>query len=617
MEYNNDFEDLSFFYDYMNFIDDQENLSGAAVLTPQKINEHFDELGKILNLLKVYPDILVDIITPVDSHFRLYFYQRILLRSFVRFKQTYATATRAASKSFLAFLSRYITCMQTPNHKTFVCAAIKKQAAAIAKEKIQEDIWVKFPLLKNEMIKIPQPGKQPLAPFVSGQDYATYNFTNGAKFDVVSVDSARGLRRHSGLIEEVIEQDQTKINEKIIPLLNVSRTTSKGEILPNEPHAAKIYVTTAGYKSMFAYDKFMETICYTVIDPQHYMAIGMSYEIPLMHGLLDPEQIREVISSPSFDRDSFDREYRSIWSGAMKGAAFDYNLMKRARIVNRAELKADKTDTDFYVISADLAKDGSANTAVVINRVSIGETHFNYKMVNALKIEHNDYMKVANELKKLIIRYRAALLVYDANGIGASLRDWLNKTTIDHETGASLPGYGVINPPPSAEKDLIRYNKKDTICYEVKANTQASDINYLFFGRLRSGAVKMLISAREAIEKYKEIKSFCLASPEKQKQYIRPYQFADQIEEELLNLDVVEITDTGRAALKVSRRNAKIQKDFFSAFSYLIWAVHNYIEMPYYKKRAKTRTSKLSALSSIQSAAGRNNNSSTRKIRHF
>lgn len=276
--------------------------------------------------------------------------------------------------------------------------------------------------------------------------------------------------------------------------------------------------------------------------------------------------------------------------------------MQKARRIKRAELKGLKIneEQEFYVISADMAKDGSANTAVVIDKVTIGETHFTYKTVNALKIDYNDYNKVANELKKLVIAYGARLLIYDANGIGAAIRDWLNKPTTDHITGEILPGYGIINPPSSAEKDLLRYNAKETLCYEIKAGSQASDINYLFFGRLNSGAIKLLIPFREALEQYKKIKSFVLASNEKQKRYLKPYQVTDQIQEELLNLDVVEIVDTGRPALKVSRRNSAIQKDFFSALSYCVWGVHQYIELPYYKKHAQNRLSHAAALSKIQ-----------------
>lgn len=61
----------------------------------------------------------------------------------------------------------------------------------------------------------------------------------------------------------------------------------------------------------FAYEKFIESLIYTAIDPDNYMTISMTYKIPLMHGLLDAHNLREVISSPSFDRDSFEREYES------------------------------------------------------------------------------------------------------------------------------------------------------------------------------------------------------------------------------------------------------------------------------------------------------------------
>ena len=354
--------------------------------------------------------------------------------------------------------------------------------------------------------------------------------------------------------------------------MNVSRRTSLGEVLPNEPNAQKIFVTTSGYMATFAYNKFIETLCLSAIDPTNYMALSMTFKIPLYHGLLDAEQIRDVIASPTFDKDSFDREYNSIWSGSLKGAAFDYKIMQRARKVIRAELKAHDIDekSEFYVICADMAKDGSANTAVVVLRVRIGDTHFLYKQVNAFQIDDNDYMKVANELKKAVAAYGARMLIYDAAGIGAALRDWINKPTTDHVTGEPLPGYGIINPPTDAEKDIIRYIAKDTICYEIKAGAKASDINYLFFARMKSGAIKMLIPFKDALEKYKQHKGFCTATNERQKRALKPYQMADRIQEELLNLDVVEIIDTGKPALKVSRRNSAIQKDFFSAFSYAV-----------------------------------------------
>ena len=241
--------------DYIDFLDNADVI-GDMLLTSKKVDQHFQECGEALNQLLAYPDILLDIVTPCDSKFNLFFYQRIVLRSMSRFRQTYVVATRAASKSFLAFASRFIASMCIPNHHSFVCANLKKQAQAIAEEKMQDDLWVKFPIFATEMsFKMMEPGKnRPRDAYRSGVDAVEYNFSHGGSFDVVSVDSARGKRRNSGLIEEVLEHNGTDLNEKIIPLMNVNRRNLRGVMVPEEPHAAKIYVTTAGYVMMPKYN---------------------------------------------------------------------------------------------------------------------------------------------------------------------------------------------------------------------------------------------------------------------------------------------------------------------------------------------------------------------------
>lgn len=571
--------------DYVDFIGDA-NLIGESIITPSKINKNFQKVGEALDLLLAYPDILVDIITPVESSFEIYFYQRVILRSMARHRQSYTVATRGASKSFLAFMSRYLMTMSLPNHKSFVCTEVKKQAVSIAREKVEGDLWVKFPLLKNEMIKIPQPGKPPAQPFTAGENYASYKFSHGGEFDVVSVDSARGFRRQSGLIEEAIEQDSVKINEKIIPLMNIGRRNLRGKFIETEPHAQKVYVTTAGYQGTFAYDKFIETLLMTAIDPDNYITISMSYRIPLMHGLIEEVTIRELKSQPTYQPEQFAREYDSRWSGAMKGAAFSYEIMQKVRKIQRAEYKAMALlPNEFYILSADMAKDGSAKTAAVVLKVRPREFNFLYQEVNAFTIDSTDYAVVANELKKAAFAFDVAMLVYDANGIGAAIRDWLNKDTID-SNGELLPGLGIMNPPENSKKDVIKRPSHLTICFEVKSNgASAGEINSIFFSRLKSGSVKMLISTNEIINRLKDKKAFALAKDEKKRRILAPYQFTDIMQEEFLNLDVAEISEGGTMILRVKRRNTAIQKDFFSAISYGVYACHKERELAYYKKK--------------------------------
>lgn len=368
-------------------------------------------------------------------------------------------------------------------------------------------------------------------------------------------------------------------------------TTFETVCLFNIEQEEIVQINSTKDQGTFAYDKFIETLCLTALDPDNYMVISMSYRIPLMHGLIQELSIRELKAQPTYDVDSFEREYESNWSGAMKGAAFSYSIMQRVRKINRAEYKerSGLNHDEFYVVSADIAKDGSAKTAVVVARVRPRDYNFLYQQVNAFSIDTTDFMVSANVLKQTVQNYDARLLIYDATGVGASMRDWLNKDTVD-ENGNTLEGLGIINPPTSAEKDIIKRPGHMMKCYEVKSTgTIASEINYIFFSRLKSGSIKMLIPTNEIINKLKENQNFALASRQKQQQILSAYQFTDIMQEEMLNLDIMEVTETGTNVLRVKRRNSAIQKDFFSAISYLVYGVHKHLELPHYKRKGKRK----------------------------
>ena len=424
--------------------------------------------------------------------------------------------------------------------------------------------------------------------YVEGSDYAEFRFTHGSIFDVVG-GHPRGMRRNFGIFEEVIEQDPVVINEEIIPLMNSPRTNSRGKINPYEPQAQKIYITTAGYMGTFAYDKNLETLCYSVIDPEHYMVLGGSYIIPMMHGRLEEQTMREIISSPSFDHESLEREYISRWSGAQVGAVFSPNTITTLRKIVRAEYRAAKLgDEEFYAVVADMAKDGSADTAVIIFRVTPKEYMFNFQAVNMFAINSTDYEIVANELKKTIAAYDARMFIYDANGIGAALRDWINKPTQDKDTGLPLPGYGIINPPESSRRDIISYPKHRTICYEIKSGGKEGErIHKFFFSRISNGSIRFLIKSSEALLKLQQNKNFLAASEVTKRRKLQPYRYMDLMELELKNLVIIDTSDNINSTMRIDRRDKKIQKDFFSAAEYGVYAVNQYLEQDYYNKRRK------------------------------
>jgi len=167
-------------------------LEKGATITNEWLERYYDMLTNWVQLFSAYPDYYLDIIRPADSEFGLFFYQRLVLRAIMRFKDIYMTAPRAFSKSFITILGLFLQCIFIPGRKTFICANTKQQAAQITKEKIEE-IYNHWPLLKKEVVG----HELKEYPGNFGKDYVTIRFRNGSQLDVVLAgDAARGGRRH-------------------------------------------------------------------------------------------------------------------------------------------------------------------------------------------------------------------------------------------------------------------------------------------------------------------------------------------------------------------------------------------------------------------------------------
>lgn len=400
----------------------------------------------------------------------------------------------------------------------------------------------------------------------------------------MDVATDRGLRRNSMDFEEIIEQDPVFVSEVALPMLSKDRTTLMGVINPNEPQAQKIFVTTAGYQGTFAYDKLITTIAMSVFEPTKYIFLSGDYRLPVYHHLVSEDEVKDRLNDPSYSKDSFEREYKSHWSNAPAGAAFKADTLMTLRKVKSVDLKnmlKDNSDS-FYAMGVDMAKDGEAQTAVVIARINPGANFFHYRFVNMFTIKSTDYMQVTNELKSYVLKYNLKLLVYDANGVGASMRDWLNKQTTD-DAGIPLEGLGIINPPDTADNDVIRYPDDKTIVYEVKAGgAKAGTIHHLFFARMSTGSITFPIRLNEAVDLYSKNESFNRMSQKKKESILNIYRTMDLAEQEFKNLSIVDTSDKINQTMQITRRNNRIQKDFFSACEYLVYGVNQQIEVPYY-----------------------------------
>lgn len=205
-------------------------------ISEERVEAILPIVRKYVAFWREYPDLFIDFMKGPNSTFNLYFYQRIFLRSAMRKKYTYATFTRAYSKSFLSVMILMIRCILYPGAHLFVTSGGKEQAAGIIKEKVQE-ICDLIPAFGREIDY--GRGKT-----IFSKDMVRIKFKNGSWFDNVAArETSRGKRRHGGLVEECVGVDGQILSEVIIPTMNVSRRAKDGKAHDDEVlNKSQIYV---------------------------------------------------------------------------------------------------------------------------------------------------------------------------------------------------------------------------------------------------------------------------------------------------------------------------------------------------------------------------------------
>jgi len=86
-------------------------------------------------------------------------------------------------------------------------------------------------------------------------------------------------------------------------------------------------MTSAGVKTSFAYERQIDTFENSIIDPNNAFCMGCDYRVPVLHGLLDKTYINKLKMSPSYNEESFAREYLSLWSGGSEESWFNFDKL--------------------------------------------------------------------------------------------------------------------------------------------------------------------------------------------------------------------------------------------------------------------------------------------------
>lgn len=347
--------------------------------------------------------------------------------------------------------------------------------------------------------------------------------------------------------------------------MNVERKQANGLKNENEPQQIQLWMSSASDKNTFCYDKAIEMMELSILNPKKCFVFGCTYKVPMQVGLLPKNFLNEIKTSQTFSEESFAKEYLSRFVGSSSASWFNYEKIKRHRKLVNPEVKEIVRDgiKSFYIISVDIARRGCQTVATILKVFPDAEYRCN--LVNLYVLGKTEDEKVLDKqiiaLKKLIEAFNPKEVVIDINGLGIFFADGMIKETLDPSTGKIYPAYGFFNRD---EYMNIQPRQCQKILYGIKANTQInSEMHSILYAKIDSGKLNFLISEKEAKNKLMNTKVGQKMSPEKRIERCMPHELTSILIKEMMNLQIKPAGANNLIA--VEQINKRITKDKFSA----------------------------------------------------
>lgn len=573
-------------------------VSKKAGISKARVNASLGSLRKLVSFFRFYPDIYLDLIKDPQENFELKPYQRLFLRAILRHRYVYCTFVRGYSKSFIAVLANYLKCVFYPNSKVFMVSPGKQQSVSIIIEKVEE-IWKFWPALRKEILE----GRGSEYSKMQ-KDFFRLHFKNGSYFDVLACNErSRGQRRTAGIIEESAQIDGKILTSVILPTMNISRRAACGYEDPNDiTNKSQTYITTAGEKGTYAYDRLTQILIWSVARPDESLCIGGSWRIPVMYNLLSKDFVKDLKEDGSYSDAVFAREYESQWGGGNMDSFFNGTEFDKHRVLETPmfEPPIKPPAGCKFIMGYDVGRNNDQSTCSLLYLVpSIGNTYIK-RLVNLFAFEKMHYLDQAVKIKQLALKFNVDTIVIDANGPGIGLVDFLTVKTVDRNTQETYPAFGVIkeSDPKEMYKNFYyvedsHYNNK---IFLIRASESLNaEMHNLVSAQIATGKVEFLIDDQLAKSKWQKKQAWGTYSSERRVEILRPYVMTRILREEMMNLR--RKSENSLALTKIAQG---MKKDKFSSFEYALY----YARLLESKKRNNTNIEQINLSTSTGAGPG-------------
>lgn len=520
------------------------------------------------------------------------------MRAFARYRNTYISGCRGATKTFCLLLGKMVEGVLFPSLKMRYVAPNQKQAAALATQAFHE-IEKSYPILAN-MWQIRN----------DRSDMFRITTPYGSEFTMYSVrgDTASQLCGEECGQENPEPFPIDDFINNIYPTVRDNRMVNQkvDTVCINQKH---VHIGNACSKTNRAYTELRKNCLKDMLfDPNPYegFVCDISWEAVLLSGLRDISYFKDL--KKSLTADSWLRECCARYTGTGDSPMLSDEVLSKSRRLKLMEDKHCGDDNCVYIVSHDVAYEASsrnANCSDVVLKLSRYDTiskRDKYKKqgvwIDNAPPPATAYLQ-AKKLKELWWRFcskngKPTYLVVDARAVGKDIVDELMKPMND-----GLPALSCVN---HYNAEIEQPNSIRCI-YPLKAtrsggtDDESAMIEYAR-SEFEQGNVELLeADMRDGLETYKTYHG--IKDEYSDGKIIIPYRKTQVLCEEIQNL---KLDDSG-VGRKEKRKSKAIQRDIWSALKYSL-RYAQILEQDLKKETYKAKSSWSSAIEQYNSGIG-------------
>ena len=505
----------------------------------------------------------------------LKWFQQILLWCMMHYNFVMYLAARGQGKTYLTALFCCVRCILFPGTKIVVSSGTLKQANEVLL-KIQDDFMKQSPILRSEIDKCN-----------IGQNDASIYFKNGSWIKTrTSSENSRSARANCIVVDEFRMVDETVINTVLRKFLTSPRQPKylrKPEYAHLQERNKEIYMSSAYFKSSWAYKKAQSYTINFFDDTKRYFICGLPYQVSIREGLLSREQLQDEMSEADYNELVQQMEMECLWFGDTDGSLFKFDELTARRRLRKAlpplSFCNDKitipklTTTGKRILSIDVAlmqstkkKKNDASAIFINDLIQVNDTAYQSNFVYGETFEGLKTDELGMIVMKYFYEYQCTDLVLDTNGIGLGVYDFITKDQISQENSKRYKAMTCINDKDMAERCKVRDANK--VVWSVKANANFNnEICVLLRNGIQNGKINFLIPEQDADTSLKEIyKGYYKMSPTEQAKLKMSYIQTTFAVYELIKLD----HEVKNGNIKVKEVDG-MRKDRYSSIAYSYW----------------------------------------------